>query len=224
MPSGYKVNGVDLDDIFEPYSTGTKAAPTGYAVAGQDLRDRYAPLYLGSAAGPTGHTVQGADLNTIFAAKGSVSSPIAGFNGKQLVAGDAALTGQQWVTAQAGFALNSDGSWTVFGGGSKGPQPQDPPTSGTWLVYGGTAADYEALFEFTVAGASADEQINNGAPTWTSLHQSRGGSITLPQAPGANADYREAAYTVRVRIRRKSTGAVVSDNSVGIRVSTMGYA
>ncbi|MGK9522539.1 hypothetical protein O6471_23890, partial [Salmonella enterica subsp. enterica] len=85
-------------------------------------------------------------------------------------------------------------------------------------------ADYEALFEFTVAGASADEQINNGAPTWTSLHQSRGGSITLPQAPGANADYREAAYTVRVRIRRKSTGAVVSDNSVGIRVSTMGYA
>lgn len=69
MASGYEVNGLDLDDIFAPYSTGTKPAATGYEVSGVDLSQRYDPISQGSAALSTGYKIAGgADLNTLFAA------------------------------------------------------------------------------------------------------------------------------------------------------------
>lgn len=80
MPSGYTVNGVDLDSIFAPWHTGWPQAPaTGYKIAGVDLNARYAPLSTGSGAAATGltETSSRTDLNTYFAALGSTSVQVA---------------------------------------------------------------------------------------------------------------------------------------------------
>lgn len=75
MGSGYTVNGADLDDYFEPYTSGTKAAATNKKVNGVDLNQRYAKYTSGTKAPTTGHTVNGTDLRNIFAAKTSYIAP-----------------------------------------------------------------------------------------------------------------------------------------------------
>lgn len=75
MTVGFRIaSGKDLDDVFEPYSTGAHPANTGYRASnGVDLAQRYAPRSLGGAAANTGYRIaSGADLATLFAAKGSV--------------------------------------------------------------------------------------------------------------------------------------------------------
>lgn len=65
MPSGYKSNGVDLDNIFVPYSTGPRALPVGFNTGGLDLNQRYAPL-VQTTASATGYKTNSVDLNQIF--------------------------------------------------------------------------------------------------------------------------------------------------------------
>lgn len=65
MASNFVVLGHDLDTVFAPYSSGTKAAATGYFVGAQDLKDRYQP---GSITPTTGFLVGGVDINTMFSA------------------------------------------------------------------------------------------------------------------------------------------------------------
>lgn len=66
-------NGQDLDDVFDPYVTGTSPAATGYLLSSDiDLNTRYAPIVFGSAASATGLLISnGNDLNTLFSAKGT---------------------------------------------------------------------------------------------------------------------------------------------------------
>ena len=66
-PSGYTVNGTDLDNIFT--QTGTKdAAAPNYAVATADLNTRYAKsvAVADRSSTTTNYRVNGSDLNTIF--------------------------------------------------------------------------------------------------------------------------------------------------------------
>lgn len=76
MPSGFvNSSGVDLDDLFAFYNSGTKGAATGYVTGGADLVDRYQP---GNAGISTGYVSNGTDLGNRFAAKtagGVTSSP-----------------------------------------------------------------------------------------------------------------------------------------------------
>ncbi|MCO7225931.1 hypothetical protein [Pleionea sp. CnH1-48] len=67
MPSGLTTGGIDLDDIFLPYTSGPKASQTGYQVSGSDLANRYAPYTSGEKASVTGYQVAGNDLANIFA-------------------------------------------------------------------------------------------------------------------------------------------------------------
>lgn len=74
MATGFLIsNGTDLDDVFDPYVTGTSPSTTGYLLSsGTDINTRYAPLSYGSAAAATGYQLStAADLNTLFAAKGT---------------------------------------------------------------------------------------------------------------------------------------------------------
>lgn len=77
MTTGYKKNGVDIDTLLEPRTTGDpQAAATGYKVNGVDISTMFYPLANGGTA-PTstiGMSVAGDDLNTIFAAIGTVST------------------------------------------------------------------------------------------------------------------------------------------------------
>ena len=74
MPSGYTVNGTDLDDIFT--QTGTKdAGATGYKVSNVDLNARYAKSRATAdrSGTTTNYKVNGSDLNTVFRRAGFVT-------------------------------------------------------------------------------------------------------------------------------------------------------
>lgn len=91
MTTGYKKNGVDIDTLLEPRTTGDPQAPaTGYKVNGVDISTMFYPLASGGTA-PTstiGMSVAGDDLNTIFAAIGTVVSSIYSDNYKFGVIGE----------------------------------------------------------------------------------------------------------------------------------------
>lgn len=76
MATGFLIStGVDLDDVFDPYVTGTSPSATGFQLSsGTDINTRYAPIVFGSAAPATGFQLSsGADLNTLFAAKNTAA-------------------------------------------------------------------------------------------------------------------------------------------------------
>lgn len=71
--TGFTVNGNDLVNIFESYSSGTQAGPTNFFDhSGNDLNTLFAPYLSGAQADPTYFYYNGADLNTIFAPLSSV--------------------------------------------------------------------------------------------------------------------------------------------------------
>jgi len=76
MTTGYKKNGVDIDTLLEPRTTGDpQAAATGYKVNDVDISTMFYPLASGGTAPSViGMKVNGDDLNTIFAAIGTVST------------------------------------------------------------------------------------------------------------------------------------------------------
>jgi hypothetical protein len=224
MTTGLKnAAGVDFDDLFDPSMTGTKPADTGIRTSdGVDLSQRYAPIEFGSKGPDVGYRLAaGADVSTLWAAYGTASYAVVGLDGKSLRASDGALTQQSQVTATVWLSMSHTGGWTVGGGNSKGSITQPAPTSGTWLA-SGSAGDYDALFTVIDSGA-ADRQVTNGAAAWSSLATTRGVTLLLPTVSGNNATTRRAEATVRIRIKRRSTGVIVSDTTFFMEATTSGY-
>lgn len=164
MPTNYKVNGVDLDQIFDPYVSGTKPAATHYTVNGVDLRDIFAPRYLGTSAPVTHYTVNGVDLNQIFAAKGSITYSLP-------INGNSYTRSRGRGTATLLFNMLSSGAYSIT---------DDRGTvldSGTWLPAGESASNYGCVFATTlVSGSDPDggfDSYSNGAPTLSVLSTSR---------------------------------------------------
>jgi hypothetical protein len=126
MPSGYQVNGVDLDSIFAALQPSmTPAAATAFKVAGVDLNARYAPLSYGAAAPATGFKISsGADLSTVFAALGSTSISV--------VTQPSAVSGVAAAGTPSGTVSSSAMTCSVIGG--------SPPYTYTWHVSGGASA------------------------------------------------------------------------------------
>lgn len=167
------VNGVPLDQIFEPYVTGTKAALTGYTVkiagVATDLRDLFAPIYLGTSAAATKYKVNNADLNTIFAKKGSVQYAL-GFDGQSYI------SSRVRSTSSLTLNMKSDGTWTVVR--EQGFAGETLLDSGSWLNFGGSASDYTVKFVMTgfTSGPDPDggtDAFANGAPTPSVLTTTR---------------------------------------------------
>lgn len=76
MPAGYlsKSTGTDIDNSFDFYVSGTKAATSKYFAkdTGQQLSDRYAPYAGGVKAPLTGYIEpDGQDIREKYAAKGT---------------------------------------------------------------------------------------------------------------------------------------------------------
>lgn len=166
------VNSVPLDQIFDPYISGTKAPLTGYTVkisgVATDLRDLFAPIYLGTSALPTKFKVNNADLNTIFAKKGTAqySLPIDGqvFVANRTTRGPSSLT----------FNMLNSGGYTVVRDVGSGLVTL---ASGTWLPSGGVVSNYNALFSYVVNSSSTigsgSNSVTNGAATQQNLGTSR---------------------------------------------------
>ncbi|HEY1035533.1 MAG TPA: hypothetical protein VGE09_11190 [Pseudoxanthomonas sp.] len=201
MPSGFKTSGTDLDDIFLPYSSGTKPANTGFSVAGVDLKDRYQP---GSGAPVTGFKIAGGpDINTIFASL-LINPPQ--FNGQFYDEVTTIGAANGYIT----FGIRADGTWFAAPGGA------GPSWSGNW--HGSPAAGVGDGFEVKfVPGTPArgTSIITNGASDFASLASDRTIVLTV-SADGEDAA--DDSISVQVLIRRTG-GAVSSDGTCFIGVS-----
>ncbi|ODT97387.1 MAG: hypothetical protein ABS82_00065 [Rhodanobacter sp. SCN 67-45] len=171
------VNGVPLDQIFDPYVSGTKAAITGYTVmiagVATDLRDLFAPIYLGSSAAPTKYKVNNADLNTIFAAKGTAQYALP-INGQTFTSsinitsgsGNATIGfrivgGNQWQV----YKINSASSATVL---ASGAVPTNASTvKYTWGVYAIGVGQTDAGGSTSNGAATAQPVVNNPTAAYT---------------------------------------------------------
>ena len=222
MASGYRSGGIDFDDLFDPYVSGTKSIVTGRRVNGVDLRERYAPLSVGSKRADVGYRVNGVDVSNLWAAKGTASYWISGLGGKALRAVDTAVTNQEWLYASVSVSLQPNGTWTVSGGTYAGAVAQPNPTSGTWLTFGGSAADYDVRITVSATGTDG-HQVSNSAPSWVSMSQARGAGLSLPQISAVNTSTRNASASVRIDIRRRSTGNIVSTTDLSMSVRTQGW-
>jgi len=211
------VNGVPLDQIFDPYVSGTKAPLTGYTVriggVDVDLRDLFAPIYLGTSAAPTNYKVNNADLNTIFAKKGTAQYALP-INGQSYVA-----SGQRGGTYLT-FNMKADGTYSIdrFQANSGGAYTL---ATGTWLPSGDSASLYTCMFALQTISAGAFGGTNsttNGAPAQSALTSDRSCQVTSTAAnTGQTADQQ-----VRVTMTLYKSGVLRSTTVVTFSTSADG--
>lgn len=168
MPSGYRSNGVDFDDLFDPYVQGPKSIDTGRRVAGVDLSQRYAHIQYGTKRADVGYRVSGTDVSNLWAAKGSASYNDA------LVIPFGVYSAQSTDSHDAGasltFTINPDGTWSIAMTALHSPTgTSGNPVSGTWhkAPAAGVGNNYEmqATAQFTVSnGYNGDTPAS---PTYT---------------------------------------------------------
>lgn len=215
----FNANNVPLTDIFEPYTSGTKAALTGYTtkISGVDvdLRDQFAPLYLGTSAGPTKYKVNNIDLNQIFAKKGTVSYSLP-INGQTFtssinitsVSGNATIGfrvvgGTTWQV----YKTNSASSTTVLASGSV------PSGSSTVKYIFGT-------YTVGVGQADAGGAITNGAASAQPVVNSPDAHYTTDTAT-ATSGSKDRQYPFAIDFY-SSTGALISHTDITLIGDTEG--
>lgn len=188
MPSGYKSGGVDFDDLFDPYVTGTPPAATGYRVAGVDLAGRYAPLVYGTQRADVGYRIAGgADVATLWAAKGTAHYVDANAGLPAEVAIYVAGSSGP-LTATASFNLFRNGTTTWY-----------PSGASAWYPSGaaGIGDSYEVMFE--VLSGFGGTLSGSTLSTWLALSSTRGLSLAVSRSTSGTTT---AGRQIRTRIRR----------------------
>ena len=196
MTSNRMVNGVDLDNWFDPYISGTQPAATGYQVAGVDLNQRYAPLYLGVQAALTGYAVNGADLNTLFAKIGTAQYllPINGVKYSALTSTAPKAGGI--ATVSFGFSSATE----YFIGVSSAAPPAPPRYS--FAVPAGMA---QVRLTLTLGSESITASTENTATVLTPISTNVAAYVSISTAAiGTNV----ADYTLKVEFADASGNVV----------------
>lgn len=213
MASGYRVNGVDFDDLFDPDVMGNGPAAPGFRANGQPLR--YAHIQYGSKGPNVGRRQAGVDISTLWARKGSAVYTLP-FNGKSFAANSAAPTNATGTaTASITLTLQSDGTYRIDRSGNFG-SGQLLLESGVWLPTGQSVADYEVMYSTSSPGEAS---IGNAAPGFSSLTVSRALSATVT-TPAVRGQYKEAAVAFYVDMRR---GGAVSRSILNVGVAAAGW-
>lgn len=183
MASGYRINGYDFDDLFDPDVMGDGPTASGYRRSGQPLR--YAHIQYGQKRGDVGYRSGGVDVSNLWAAKGTATYVLP-FHGKGFSAHNQSDTNAQGNTsAQVELRINADGAYEVWvstiGGGNNSSRVAE---RGLWLRNGGVG-EYDVRFEFANVGAA---NVGSTAPDWrnASASQSCSAQVSVPSASGQN--------------------------------------
>lgn len=197
MPSGYKSGGVDFDDLFDPYVTGTPPAATGYRVAGVDLAGRYAPLVYGTQRADVGYRIAGgADVATLWAAKGTA----------HYVDANAGLPAEVAIyVAGSSGPLTATASFNLF---RNGTTTWDPSGASAWYPSGaaGIGDSYEVMFE--VLSGFGGTLSGSTLSTWLALSSTRGLSLAVSRSTSGTTT---ATRDIRTRIRRVGTVDILAN-------------
>lgn len=193
MPSGFRYFGVDFDDLFDPYVTGSPPAATGFrTVGGVDTAGRYAPLIFGTQRADVDYQIASpADVATLWAAKGTASyvSSTAGLP-DEIYVYVGSSSGP--VVAVASFSLARNGT-TSWSGGSGAWYPSAPA---------GIGDGYDV--EFTVSGGAGGTLSGSALNTRLPLSSPRGLTLTVSTNSSATA-----TRTVTADIRRIGESAIL---------------
>lgn len=201
MATGYKSGGVDFDNLFDPYVTGTPPAATGYLVAGVDLAGRYAPLVYGTQRANVGYRILGgADVATLWAAKGTA----------RYVSSNCGLP--VLINAQANGTsgpLTATGQFSLFRAGTTSWSPP-ASSAGEWYQFAppGIGDQYEVRFTQTATNSIGSLSATLG--TWLSLSTTRTVSLSATRTTQGETS---ATRTILVEIRVNG-GAVQASHSV----------
>ena len=216
MPTGYTVNNVDVDQIYELREPGDPvAAATGYSVPGGDLSTLFCPLSMGSrsTAADPGLDVPGMSMHDVFAANNSVTR----------------ITIDPTTWSGKGVRVNVRQSASAYGRGEITFLPFIAETNNLALhvstrtnrftnvefdlaklyspwILGGTVSQYEAKVE--IFYNTPDSQFGSnvvGGPTnaWTPITSILGAECFLNYDVGTPPD--DGRAEVRVSIRRIGT-------------------
>lgn len=193
MTSGRSVNGVDLDNWFDPYISGTQPAATGYQVAGVDLNQRYAPLYLGVQAALTGYAVNGADLNTLFAKIGTAQYllPINGVKYSAVCQIPSGGSGQ----SSCSFGFTSATQYCIQTQTTYGPTS---PTTTDYYFAVPAAMTQVRLILTVVGGPYSGVTMSNNATALTAISTNVAATVTLGPF-GDTSGTHTAQYTLEVQ-------------------------
>lgn len=202
MASGYRSAGVDFDDLFDPYVTGTPPAATGYRIAGVgDLAGRYAPLIFGTQRADVGYRIAGgADVATLWAAKGTATyvSSTAGL--PESISSFANSTSGP-VTAVATFSMARDGStsWSP------------PGTSSAWypMAPAGIGDLYDV--EFTNLGGVGGVLTGSALGVRHPLSSPRGLTLMTTRTTAGSSN---GTRSIRVDIRRIGSATILGTRTV----------
>lgn len=217
MPSGYR-NGLDFDDLFDPYVEGPYAQDTGRRVQGVDLSRRYAHIQYGSKRADVGYRVGGVDVSNLWAAKGTATYVLP-FHGKSFSEHNQAVTNSTGMaSARIQLRINADGTYEVWefatGGGHNSSQMAE---RGTWLRSGSSDL-YEVRFEFTDIGAA---DVSSSAPDWSNASASHSGTAEA-SVPAASTQFMSASVQVHCYMRRIGSSAG-SRSTIVARVGAGGW-
>lgn len=193
MTSGFKASGVDLDDIFAPYISGTKAAVTGFTVAGADLKDRFQKYTSGPKVAATGHNVAGVDLCNIFA-------------GYVVVLTDHSIVNDFPVGGSSGIKVAASGKLQARNGDLYSD------FAGEWLSITGTAE--AANYQVRATQVAGDAVAGDSVGTWLALSADREWRIAVT---GANP---EKLATLTLEIRR-GTGPVLDSCTIDLQANVV---
>jgi hypothetical protein len=199
MPSGFTVQGTDLDNIFEPRQSGDPTVnATGFVSGdnGLDLNQRYLPITEGEQiTSNTGFSNPiGSDFRLVFAALGSANSvPFTGVSTLQTVTIATNQVGEQ-VVSIASIQFNTNGTTGQVETSSRNSGTVDNNvTNAIWVKDApevGIGSEYEISVDST--GLNITTGINpvtifnpSPAPAYTALSSSAFFSITC-EATGGN--------------------------------------
>jgi hypothetical protein len=206
VTTGIQSKGVDLDNIFDPYVTGTSPGLTGVQTAGIDVHTRYAPLVYGTAAAATGILckVGGAgsfvDLNTLFAAKGTANYALP-ING-QTYTSTGSVIGGGAVLAKLDFEIGNSG-WTLISSGTNATTK----TLASGAVPGGAVS---VQISDTWLNASGDTDAGttfNTCTTYTAIPST--GTVGCAITESHSATSGQTTHRI-VIMMKNSVGAVIS--------------
>lgn len=214
-----KSKGIAFENLFDPDVIGDGPTAPGYMVNGVPLR--FAALKYGTKRANVGYAENGVDVSNKWAAIGTAAYSLA-FDGRAYTANASSLTGSGSVRASLALNVRADGTWDIVRANIPGGTAT--LASGAWHTFGGVAGDYELQIDVTHTGGGTAAGQSNSAANWVPLSTGRGATITLGPYPASDTTARQSIESIRCRIRKASTGAVLSDSTCQFTTQTVGFS
>ena len=195
--SGFFSNGVDLDNLFSPYRSGTKAGNTGFRRSdGYDLAQLYQPRGSTTKRANVGFRLSdGRDLSELFEAKGAALVALA-FNGNSYTAAGRPRNNNTVAEAELQLIFKADGNWEIVRYVSQTTGAQSL-ANGSWRNAGGSSGEYKVQFIVSTGGEFPGSLgLNNQASSAQPLGSQRmcavsiGGGDRVPRSAWADVTAR----------------------------------